>query len=231
METGFLRNGWYAAAWSDEIGNSLIERNILGRSVVLFRQSDGTITALEGTCPHRSYPLVLGSLKDDRITCGYHGLVFNCQGECESVLAGHRVPSAMKLHAYRLVERGGMVWLWPGVPDRADERLIPEHWLGEPGWRSVSGVKMVECNASLLLENVMDLTHETYLHPTTLGQDAIADTPMRVEVYARGVTASRTMPDVAAPGFFAALGLTGRIDRGQIAEYAPPRPCHHARVC
>jgi vanillate O-demethylase monooxygenase subunit len=222
MATDFIRNGWYAVAWSAEIGSALVERYLLGNAVVLFRSPEGTLRAMEGTCPHRSYPLALGRLAGDTIVCGYHGIVFGGDGTCRAVPGDQRAPAAMNLHVFPLVERGGLVWLWAGTPEFADESLVPEHWLGDPAWRAVTGSKVVECHASLLIENVMDLTHETYLHASTIGQTAIAETPLDVQVTERGVRASRVMRNVPPPPMFANLGLRGNIDRGQIAEYCAP---------
>ncbi len=222
MTTDFVRNGWYAVAWSTDLGSTLVERFVLGNAVVLFRALDGTVRALEGTCPHRSYPLALGRLDGDRIVCGYHGIVFDREGACCAVPGNQRAPEAMNLHVYPVVERGGLIWLWPGEPAAADTSLIPERWLDDPAWRAVTGSKVVECHASLLIENVMDLTHETYLHASTIGQTAIAETPLEVEVTERGVRASRIMRNVPPPPMFAKLGLGETIDRGQTAEYCLP---------
>jgi vanillate O-demethylase monooxygenase subunit len=222
LATDFIRNGWYAVAWGSEIGATLIERYVLGDAIVLFRNADGTIRAMEGTCPHRSFPLALGRLDGDHIVCGYHGIVFGQDGACRAVPGDQRAPAAMNLHVYPTEERGGLVWLWPGASDAADPSLIPEHWLADPQWRAVTGTKVVECHASLLIENVMDLTHETYLHASTIGQRAIAETPLEVEVTERGVRASRIMRNVPPPPLFADLGLSGSIDRGQTAEYCAP---------
>jgi len=221
MATDFVRNGWYAVAWSADIGAGLIERYVLGNAVVVYRASDGAIRAMEGTCPHRSYPLALGRLDGDRIVCGYHGIVFDRDGACRAVPGDQRAPAAMNLHVYPVEERGGLIWLWPGDVELADASLIPEHWLADPAWRAVTGSKVVECHASLLIENVMDLTHETYLHASTIGQAAIAETPLKVDVGERGVRASRVMRNVPPPPMFATFGLGERIDRGQTAELKP----------
>jgi vanillate O-demethylase monooxygenase subunit len=114
------------------------------------------------------------------------------------------------------------VWLWAGATEAADPALIPEHWLADPAWRAVTGTKVVACHASLLIENVMDLTHETSLHASTIGHAAIAETPLDVEVTERGVRASRMMRNVPPPPLFADLGLRGAIDRGQVAEFCLP---------
>ena len=52
------------------------------RDVVLFRQQDGSVAALEDACWHRLMPLSLGTLEGDTVVCGYHGLRFNGAGRC-----------------------------------------------------------------------------------------------------------------------------------------------------
>jgi len=37
-EPVFVRNAWYVAAWSAEVGRSLLSRRILGEPVVMFRK-------------------------------------------------------------------------------------------------------------------------------------------------------------------------------------------------
>ena len=44
----FLRNAWYAAAWSDDLpAGSILAKTYLGEPVALFRTADGTPAALE----------------------------------------------------------------------------------------------------------------------------------------------------------------------------------------
>ena len=43
----------------------------------------GTVTALNGVCPHRGGPLGQGQLHDGRVICPYHLWEFDCAtGEC-----------------------------------------------------------------------------------------------------------------------------------------------------
>ena len=42
------RNGWYVAAFAEEIGEKLLSRWILNQPVVLYRKTDGTSVALQG---------------------------------------------------------------------------------------------------------------------------------------------------------------------------------------
>jgi phenylpropionate dioxygenase-like ring-hydroxylating dioxygenase large terminal subunit len=81
----FLRNSWYVAAWSSEVGDQPTPRVILDEPVVLFRKQDGSVAALEDRCAHRHAPLHLGRVVGNGIQCGYHGLVFNAEGRCTQV--------------------------------------------------------------------------------------------------------------------------------------------------
>src|SRR3546814_16896615 len=72
----YLRNAWYAAAWSEEIGGTPLGRTFLEQPVVLFRETDGTTVALADRCPHRFAPLSKGKLVGNAIECPYHGLRF-----------------------------------------------------------------------------------------------------------------------------------------------------------
>ena len=42
--------------------------------MVLYRDGNGAVAALEDFCPHRGAPLSLGFVRDGQLVCGYHGL-------------------------------------------------------------------------------------------------------------------------------------------------------------
>ena len=44
--TQYIRNAWYVAAWSREVGRQLLARRILDEPVLLYRKNDGTPVAL-----------------------------------------------------------------------------------------------------------------------------------------------------------------------------------------
>jgi vanillate O-demethylase monooxygenase subunit len=225
MTEQFVRNGWYATAWSEEISDAPIERWVTGIPLALYRTAGGTAVALEGTCPHRAYPLALGRVRGDALECGYHGITFGSDGRCVRVPGDQRAPAALGVRAFPLVERGGLIWTWPGDPARADPAQVVERWLADPSLASVHGTKILECRATLLIENLMDLSHEAYLHPETIGDGAVAATPTVTEAFDDHVSSARTMPDVEPAPLFKKAGVTGKIDRGQIAQYWVPGLC------
>jgi vanillate O-demethylase monooxygenase subunit len=225
MTDEFIRNGWYAAAWSEEVGRTLLERWICGVPIVLYRKEDGDVAALYGTCPHRAYPLALGRLKGDELECGYHGITFDGEGRCVRIPGEQRPQKAMKVRSYPLVERGGLIWIWPGEPSLADPSQIAERWLADRNWTSVHGTKVFECRASLLIENLLDLSHETFLHAGSIGEHAVAETPIVTETFDDHVSATRVIMNVAPAPLFQKAGISGNIDRGQIAEFWVPGLC------
>ena len=96
----FVKNCWYVVAWSKDIGRELVGRILLNEYVVLYRKEDGTPVALENRCPHRNLPLSEGRLIGDEIECGYHGMVFNCDGVCTHLPGSDEAPDWASVRRY-----------------------------------------------------------------------------------------------------------------------------------
>jgi vanillate O-demethylase monooxygenase subunit len=222
--TEFPHNQWYVAARSAEVGEELFPRWLLGEPVVLYRTKNGSPVALADRCPHRQYPLSKGQRIGDAIQCGYHGLEFASDGRCIRVPQQDHIPQALRADAYPLSERWGFIWIWMGDAARADQALIPDHsFMAREGWVTVSGTLHLRARAQLMNENLLDLSHLTYLHPTSLGTAKVAEVPAETEWDQRSVRVRRLMQGIESPGFFVrAMGLSGLIDRTQLAEFFAP---------
>lgn len=159
-------NQWWIAATSAEVGRSLLERTILERDVLFYRTEAGEPVAVSARCPHRLFPLVRGRLVGDSIQCGYHGFTFGCDGQCSRIPGQERIPASMKLHSYPVADHMGWVWIWMGDPDRANRHDLPTPpCLGEPGHEVfISGRQHLNARYTLLIDNLMDLTHVPYVH-------------------------------------------------------------------
>ena len=200
----FAENAWYAAAWSHEVKHELMPRTICGKDVVLYRRGDGEVAALEDACWHRLVPLSLGRLKDDQVVCGYHGLVFNSAGRCTYMPAQKTINPAACVTAYPIVERHRLVWLWPGDPALADPAKIPDfHWNDGTDWVGEGGTfYSLQCDYRLVIDNLMDLTHEAYVHVGSIGDEAITSAPFDVTHTDRTATVTRWMIDIEPPPFW-----------------------------
>lgn len=232
----FARNHWYVVALSEELGDRPLGRTVLGDPVVLFRATDGRPVALADRCAHRRFPLSLGTVQGDRLVCGYHGFTFDCEGACVAVPGQEQIPSRARVRRYPAVEQGVWVWIWMGDPDAADAARLPETpWLVDgAGWTVVTSMAPLQARHELLVDNLLDLSHETYLHAGSIGTPEVAATPIDTESddEAGVVRVNRHMQDVECPPFYSeSTGIAGRIDRWQDIEYFPP--CYyllHSRI-
>ena len=220
----FPMNAWYAAAWDHEVTRALLARRIAGKALVLYRRLDGGAVALEDSCWHRMLPLSKGFLKGDDLVCGYHGLAFNCQSRCTHMPSQETINPSAGVRAYPLVERHRFVWVWMGDPALADPDLVPDlHWNHDPAWAGDGKVIHVNCDYRLVIDNLMDLTHESFVHSTSIGNDAVAEAPFDVTHSDRFATVTRWMRDVVPPPFWAGqLGKSGNVDRWQIIRFEAP---------
>lgn len=220
----FLKNAWYVAAWSHEIGRSLTQRWIAGEPLVLYRTQAGRVAVLEDRCPHRRAALSMGTLIGDTVQCGYHGVTLDCSGACVRIPGQDTIPPSMRTRTYAVAEKWQWVWVWLGDPEAADEALIPDfRWNSEPGWVSTGGMIEVKANYQLLTDNLLDLTHETYVHAKTIGNNVIVEWPMSHKVEGNEVHVQRIMRDTPPPPLFAKVrGTNDNIDRWQLIRYQVP---------
>ncbi|MER5438276.1 aromatic ring-hydroxylating dioxygenase subunit alpha [Streptomyces sp. NPDC002790] len=222
----FARDQWYVAAWSKEVGRELLGRTILGEPIAFYRTEAGEPVALADRCVHRRYPLSASGLDGDRVVCGYHGFTYDTTGTCVFVPGQKRVPRTARVSSYPVAEVDGMVWVWVGDPERADASVIPRapHLVAD-GFVTVEGMEPIDADFMLLVDNLMDLSHETYLHGGYIGTPEVAETPIATEVDEESgiVRVSRHMKDAECPPFYArSTGIEGRIDRRQDIEYHAP---------
>ena len=166
----YLRNRWYCAAVSDELGTAPLGRILLDEPVVLYRKSDGALVALEDRCCHRRAPLSKGKVEGDKLRCGYHGFLYEPGGNVVWVPGQDKVPPGARVRAYPLVEKHGFAWIWMGAPSQADPATIPDfHWNDDPEFAAVAGLLPVAADYRLLMDNLMDLSHVSFLHAATIG--------------------------------------------------------------
>ena len=135
------------------------------------------------------------------------------------------IPRGAKVRSYPVCERWGAVWIWMGEPAKADTAKIPNlYWLADPKWSATPGYIHLNSNYQFLIDNLLDLTHVSYVHKKTLaGDPREATTPTKTERLPDGVRVGRWMIDFVPPPLFAKAGnFTGNVDRWQFATWNPP---------
>jgi phenylpropionate dioxygenase-like ring-hydroxylating dioxygenase large terminal subunit len=211
----YPRNHWYVAGYDDELpAGKLLARCYLGENLVLFRAPDGTPRALTDRCPHRFAPLSAGTLREGTVQCGYHGLTFDGEGACVHNPHGP-TPKAACVRAYPMRERDRILWIWMGEPEKADDGLIPDlsAVASAPADASFRGYLPTACDTLLLVDNILDLSHVDFLHPTTLGSGALSRVQAKVDDLSPSSLKVSWISngDVAPPVFDAHLRQQGQL--------------------
>lgn len=224
----FPKNAWYVAATADELAGKPLGRQICGEKIVFYRDAEDRVVALEDFCPHRGAPLSLGFLEDGKLVCGYHGLKMGSDGRTDS-MPKQRVQGFPCVRAFPVEERHGYVWVWTGDAAQANADDIPElAWANNPAWGFGGGLYHIRCDYRLMIDNLMDLTHETYVHATSIGQKEIDEAAVTTRMEGESVVTSRFMENTLAPPFWqtalqaAGLAHDVPVDRWQICRFTAP---------
>lgn len=228
MNKSFPMNAWYAVAWDVELKNELLPRKICNQSIVMYRKTDGTPVALADACWHRLLPLSKGHIHNDTVVCGYHGLEFNSEGRCTFMPSQETINPSACVRSYPIVEKHRFAWVWMGNPALADESKIPDlHWNDDPAWAGDGKVIEVKCNYRLVVDNLMDLTHETFVHAGTIGDRNVAEAPFDVVYDEKSATVTRWMTAIEPPPFWKGqlnkkINHKGLVDRWQVINFQAP---------
>jgi len=218
-----LRNQWYCAALSHEIGQAPLGRIFLGEPVVMYRKSDGSAVALEDRCCHRRAPLSKGQVEGDNLRCGYHGLLYEPGGKVIWAPGQEKLPAGAQVKSYPFVEKHGWAWIWMGDPALADPKAAPAfHWYDAPGWAGCGACLDVKANYLLLVDNLLDLSHLAFLHIKTIGAADDTSPDLRWEREANLLRGTRIARNLSPSQSQVAQGETLRTDSTKIMTFTPP---------
>jgi vanillate O-demethylase monooxygenase subunit len=221
----WVPNQWYVAAWDCEVDRTPLARTICGEAVMLYRRLDRSLVAMRDACPHRLLPLSMGIKEGDDIRCRYHGLLIGSDGWAKEMpLRNDPVNAGICVETWPVVERHRFIWIFIGEAALADPVDIPDLWpCRAPGWTFDGGYNPIGCDYRLAIDNLMDLTHETYAHQGSIGQIEIMEAPIETRTEGDRVFVERWIPNIDAPPFWReALQKSGMVDRWQICQFIPP---------
>ncbi|WP_008313448.1 aromatic ring-hydroxylating oxygenase subunit alpha [Leptolyngbya sp. PCC 6406] len=164
-ELGINVNHWYAVARADEVtADKPRGVTLWQQKIVLFRDRNHQVQALEDRCPHRQVQLSHGEVVNGEVECVYHGWRFDATGACTHVPylgEAQKLPTCT-LRRYPVREQDGFIWVFPGDEARlAAEKIEP---LALPEWDHLNYIATVslidvESHYSFLIENLMDMYH------------------------------------------------------------------------
>ena len=159
---GINLNHWYAVALSSELADAPLAITLWHQPIVLYRDSQNQVQAIEDRCPHRQVKLSHGCIVGDTLECAYHGWRFDGDGRCTAVpylTQRQRLPGC-SIRSYPAREENGFIWLFPGDPiDAQTSSPLPL-----PEWDHLNYIVSVtpidtQAHFSYLIENLMDMYH------------------------------------------------------------------------
>ncbi len=167
LEVG-LKDLWYPICPSNFIQERPVSLRRLGRKIVLWRDTEGTVHALDDHCPHRGAPLSLGVVLGDRIACPYHGVEVRCDGVVTRVPGspGCKLEGSRAARMFHVQEAAGAVFLY-NAKDHVDTPpplVLPEELTDSENYSAFLCYAEWKGDYRYVLDNVMDPMHGTFLH-------------------------------------------------------------------
>ena len=169
FRSGTLHEHWYVAALSRQLKpGKPYASTIMEEALVLFRDADGRPTALVDRCLHRNAALSEGAVFGGCIGCPYHGWTYDAAGQLVVVPSEgpeHVARAGLRVEHFPTVEQDGLVWVYMGTPERANERApfrMPH--ADEPSWQSYFMLTEFAGDVTDLVENFMDVPHTAFVH-------------------------------------------------------------------
>ena len=159
---------WYAVEEARRVKpGTVVEIIFWKRSIALFRGMDGSFHAVENRCAHRQLKLSLGEVQGCRLVCAYHGWQYDENGRLAEIphdRFGRGLPK-LSLRTYPVTVRYGLIWLFPGKPEQAQLRQIPDipELEGPARWACVPLSFTWSAHHSMVIDNVSDFSH-AHLH-------------------------------------------------------------------
>ncbi len=174
-------DGWYAIAWSDEIGpGAVATRQFVGREVVVFRTESGVPSLMLAHCPHLGAHLGMGGrIVGESIRCPFHGFCFDEAGNCTATGYGTPVPAGLRARTWPVVETDGAIFAWHHHDDQ------PPLWeLPESGFEGSAKLRhrtfQLKDHPQETTENSVDLGHFAVVHgyeDVALLKEVVTDGP------------------------------------------------------
>ena len=163
LKTSFITN----VPWCLGIGSNITTKpksiTLPGnKNLVLFRDSNSDVRAIDDICPHRGARLSQGKLKNGCVECPYHGWVYNGDGILSLVPSNKNksIPINADIKSYNIKEYNNFVWMLPTI-----DSVFPYcNELTNPKWNCVTGESILTGNWVDWIANGLDISHINFVH-------------------------------------------------------------------
>ena len=103
----------------------VMRAQVSGQDLVVWRATNGDISAWDNRCPHRGMALSHGFVRGNALACLYHGWHYGSAGVCSLIPAHPELepPATIKTTTFSVTEQDGVVWVSLDGP--ADPHPMP----------------------------------------------------------------------------------------------------------
>lgn len=170
---GIDPDAWYPVAASRSVPrNKVFAASFAGERIAVYRGATGAVHALEDRCAHRQVPLSMGVVEGDTLRCCYHAWAYRGNGRISQIpyLSKGVARPPRGVRAYPTREAHGMVFVFPGDPEKASATPMPDLPQSRARThRTMRFSRTVRCHYSFMHENLLDMNHQ-FLHRGVLGK-------------------------------------------------------------
>ena len=164
-----IPNGWYAVAWSHELGPAEVKRlHYFSEELVLFRTRTGRARVLSAYCPHLGAHLAEGGrVSGETIRCPFHAWQYDGEtGACVAIPYCERIPPKARVRKWETVERNGMIFVWHHDRQADPDWEVPEiSQFSDPAWSEPRIFEIeVPVHVQDMAENNLDPVHFQVVH-------------------------------------------------------------------
>ena len=254
-----LRRYWHPVGLAADAGATPRQVQVLGETLILFRDGGGCAGLVHPHCAHRGSSLYYGKVEERGIRCCYHGWLFDVQGHCLEQpcepAQGERGRGKVRQPWYPVEERYGLVWAYLGPPEKkpvlpryeALETLDEGEFIEADG-NSIGGggPPVIPCNWLQHYENLVDPFHVVVLHAAFSGTQFVEQMALMPQVtwdnapLGVKVTSLRQLPDGTLLRRISEAALPtlrvipspriGRYGRVESIGWVLPMDDHHFRI-
>ncbi len=184
----YVANCWYPVSFATEVKQGeLYGHKVADKPIVIWRTQDGEAVAFDDRCCHKRFPLSESKMLDSgTVECAYHGLCYDGTGQCIAIPSqpDAPIPPQARLKKVPCREQDGVIWIWPGDPEAAEQVNPPR--TPEVVSEDLTAVGAPEplrvpANYLLLIENLLDITHFYPLHDGNIGDRENSLIPVQLE--------------------------------------------------
>ena len=167
-----LHENWYVACTLSELRRrSVFAAKILGLGIVVFRRSDGSVSALLDQCLHRGTALSGGRIRHDCLECPYHGWRYDGDGRVVLIPSedgndSNARPREFTQRSFPVREAYGLIWVFVGDGEPDTSQIFDMPFWRSPDWVTYYMVSQFQGSVGMLAQNFMDVPHTVHVHDT-----------------------------------------------------------------